>query len=80
MRTVQKLAHCNKSQLVEMLLFLDNINPDSGQTSLCSRSLMLCREATNTSFIVFGLTCHGLEPTNQTFEASMFTIAPSMQF
>ena len=37
--------------------------PDSKQTSLCSLCCALSGEATNTNFIVFGVTRSGLEPT-----------------
>ena len=52
------IAHWNKSLRIDMSPY-----PDSGPTSLHSFSVMLSREATNTNFIVFGLTRSGLKPT-----------------
>jgi hypothetical protein len=66
-----KLAHCNNSTQVDMLLY-SNTFPDFEATSLSG-------EVANTNFIVLGLTWQGLESRSTVLEASMLTITPSMQ-
>jgi Leucine-rich repeat (LRR) protein len=54
----------NKLIFNEMMIApLKTHYPDSEPTSLCSFSFLLSVEATNTNFVVFGLTRLGLEPT-----------------
>jgi len=52
--------------------------PDSDPTSICSFSLKLSGEATNTNVTVLGFTRSGLNPQYTALEASTLTITPQM--
>jgi hypothetical protein len=57
------VAHWNNSLQIDMLLHSDTLSWFRAiQSALSPYCCVLCGEATNTNFIVFGLTRSGLEP------------------